>query len=327
MLLTIMVPLDGSSLAEHALPSAVALARRSGATVHLVRVHDALAANVDARHFPDVDDAIRDEERSYIQHVAGRLGAAGVAGHGVVVDGAPVTALGEYAAGRRVDLIVMTTHGRTGVSRAWVGSVADGVMRGSGVPVLMIRPGGGTVDVRRDRVFTGILVPLDGSARAEAVLDPAVRVAETCGASVTLLHVVEPAALVPQPLGFTWTQMAIDRGQVEQTADLAEEHLRAVAERLRLQHAGLVVRTEVHAFEHTAAGILERAHSPDFDLVAMTTQGRGASRLLLGSIADKVLRGTAQPLLLLRAGAPSHENPELAPEVAAHYGGVAGRRI
>lgn len=327
MLQTLMVPLDGSTLAEHALPAAVTIARRAGATLHLVRAHEALAPIADVRLRPEVDDAVRSEELRYIQRVVARVGAAGVAARGLVVDGAPAEALARYASEHGVDLVVMTTHGRTGLSRVWLGSVADGVMRRAAVPVLMIRPGDETVDVRRGRLFAGILVPLDGSTRAEAVLEPVVALAETTGASLTLLEVVPPAYAIPQPLGAAWTQTALDQERLESRTELADDYLRAVAERLRLRHPGVEVRTELRVFDRVAPAILERAHSLDFDVVAMTTQGRGASRVLLGSIADKVLRGTALPLLVLRPGAAAGIHPELSPEVAEHYGGVAGRRI
>ena len=327
MLQSIMVPLDGSALAEHALPAAVSLARGTGAALHLVRVHDPLAASADVHHFADVDDAVRVEEKRYIQHAVGRVGAAGVAARGGVIEGSPAPALHRYAVERGVDLIVMATHGRTGVSRAWLGSVADAVMRRSSVPVLMVRPGDDAVDLRRGRTFSGILVPLDGSPHAETVLEPALALAETLGATVTLLEVVPPVYAVPQPLGYSWTATPADQERMETRTEMAEDYLRSVAERLRAAHGNVEVRTEVRVFDHTASGILERAHSLDFDLVAMTTQGRGASRVLMGSIADKVLRGTALPLLMLRPPVAAAEGEVLTPEVAEHYGGVAGRRI
>ena len=327
MLHTIMLPLDGSALAEHALPTAISLARRSGATLHLVRVHDPYAANVDASRIPEVDDAIRAEEMRYIQHVVGRAGAAGVPARGVVVEGAPAPALGRYAADRRMELIVMATHGRTGLSRAWMGSVADGVMRASKIPVLLVRPGDGVADIERGPTFTGILVPLDGSPRAESVLEPAAALAEAFGASITLLEIVEPTYVVPQSLGLSWTPTEVDTERAEARAEIAEDGLRAVAGNLRARHPEIEVRTEVRAFARTAAGILERAHSSDFDLVAMTTQGRGASRVLLGSIADKVLRGTALPLLLMRPSREAGREEGLARDVVMHDDVLAGRRI
>ncbi len=293
---TILVPLDGSSLAEEALPLATEIARHAGAAVTLVRVHTLYALTELACSWlpfdKEEDERFRQAEQEYLDAVAGCLrGAVGGSVTAVVVKGMVVDGILGLARNRGADLIVMTTHGSGPISRSFLGSVADELVRRVTVPVLLTRPRetatGATVAAIRS-----ILIPLDGSPASEQVLGPALGLARLTGAACTLLHVIEPSAI------------GRDSRRMERETEQARRYLEAVAARSRGEAADVTTRLVVG--RRAVAGILEeeRGH----DLIALATRGRGGvKRLLLGSVADKVLRGADAPVLLYRQ-AETHES-------------------
>ncbi len=138
MFKTILVPLDGSPLAETALPHAIAMAKTFGARLRLLR-----AAEADTLPGVDPTEAqvtVVGEAESYLRNVIERLAANGFRRVDTSVwYGSPVTAILEAARLREADLIVMTTHGRSGLGRLVMGSVAEAVVRGTTTPILLIR--------------------------------------------------------------------------------------------------------------------------------------------------------------------------------------------
>jgi nucleotide-binding universal stress UspA family protein len=201
-----------------------------------------------------------------------------------------------------VDLVVLTTHGRGPLGRFWLGSVADALVRRLPVPALLVRPQEGAPAAEAVR---HILVPLDGSPLAEQILEPAAALAELTGAAVTLLRVVgpvpPPGAEVPDGLIEEAVQQLL-----EKTAELQERVNAGASQGLetaaaRLRERGLVVQTRVAVADAPAPAILDAAREVGADLIALATHGRrGLKRLLLGSVADKVVRGGTLPVLLLR---------------------------
>jgi nucleotide-binding universal stress UspA family protein len=200
------------------------------------------------------------------------------------------------------DLVVMTSHGRTGFSRAWLGSVADGVVRRAAVPVLLLRIAdtSGRPDERTVPRFGRILVPLDGSRQAAVVLDPAAALAQASGATLVLLRVVQPVpiASVP-PMGFAGGAVVVDDAATQVLARDARQDLEREARELA-ERGVSAVEQHVIVEPGVARAILDFANRHRVDLIAMASHGRGASRLVIGSIADKLLRGSALPILLRR---------------------------
>lgn len=305
MIRTIMVPLDGSAFAERAVPVASQLAQNARARLHLVQVHEFMMANVPDGMVPyDVawETAARREEREYLRSVANRVAEnAGVVARTELLEGVPAMALAQYAREMDIGLIVMTTHGRSGLSRLWLGSVADGLVRRSGVPVLLLRTTEKEAESETPPPLAfqprHVLIPLDGSELASAVLEPAIWLGSLFNARYTLLRVALPTPLIRAPFPITETDFG-DTVGVEQQADLREE-LELVAGSLRAR--GLDVRTDVVAHTTPARAILEYANNASADLITIATHGRGGwSRLALGSVADKVLRGADVPVLVYR---------------------------
>lgn len=315
---SILVPLDGSPFGEHALPLALRLAQRMGAEVHLVHVHLPVRPAPYAEGLPayngQLEEEARTREEQYLASLANRAAeTAGVVVRRALLDGPVAPALSRYAEETAIGLVVMTTHGRGGLSRAWLGSVADALVRQVSVPVLLLRPGKNAAEEPEPREFRHILIPLDGSKLAESVLGTAVAIGRLSDAEYTLLHVVEP----PFVLGPPRSAVLVEPGEESEAhARWSDEYLTRVAG--RLHDAGLRVRAVVETYPNAAQGVLDYARTHDIDLIAMSTHGRvGFSRIALGSVSDKVLRGAEVPVLLQRGTAAAALEEEQGEEGAA----------
>lgn len=301
----ILVPLDRSVFAEQAVGQAALLARRAKAEIDLVMVHVPFPfAGFSDQPWDDKEAA---GEATYLAAIQAELrSGAGVPATYAVLHGEPADHIRLRAIDIGADLIVMTTHGRTGLSRLWLGSVADSVVRHSPVPVLMLRPtksGRGRATARHS--FSRILVPLDGSALAAGAIGPAADLARATGAALILLRVVLPLPLMSAydpATPFAYQPMVADETATEDAAAEARRTIDAVASRLR-DDTALDVSAEVVVDSRVAEAIVRFAQTHDIDVIAMSTHGRSATRWLLGSVADKVLRGSGLPVLLRRPAA------------------------
>lgn len=201
------------------------------------------------------------------------------------------------------DMIVMGTHGRTGLARMVVGSVADAVVRRATIPVLLLRSSGGASSARTLPLpFRRILVPIDDSLQSRAIFDAVAAVAERGVTELVLLRVVAP---VPSVMDATFPYGYVS-GPPDETAtrylvSAADRELTGAAvdlgERTRCD-----VDPHVIVARHAAPAIVGFAKQYGADMIAMTTHGRGASRLVVGSVAGRVLRDAGLPVLVVRPG-------------------------
>lgn len=308
MFQSLLVPLDGSAFAEQALPLAKAIAQRSGAALHVVSVHvppSALYSAAEMAADLQFDSLVRDQEQCYLNTLTKTLEGVSRGGvTSVLLDGPVAEGLREAAEGIGTDLVVMTTHGRGPMARFWLGSIADKLVRHMSVPMLLVRPQSEPAEAPAPAIKK-ILIPLDGSALAEEVLGPGTELAQLMGASVALLRVVKP--LTPVNIDVLTPGMPnlgpalLEQVQQAHGQVLAEAtgYLQTVADRIagNLTH----VETCVRSTDQPALAILEMARSQPETVVALATHGRGGlSRFLVGSVADKIVRGAAAPVLLLR---------------------------
>lgn len=304
----ILVPLDRSPLAEQAIPQAAALARAAGATIDIILVHAPVPFAGYRVRGSEVDDWARDHD--YVESIAKELtSGAGLAATHSVLRGEPVEMICRRVEDSRADLIVMTSHGRTGLSRAWLGSVTDAVIRHAQAPVLMLRPMESAQSRRvAHHVFKQILVPLDSMTPAADVADSACTLAKCGEGRVTLLHVVPPVPVIVPDAGAAvlYPSTLVDDPATALLVDESTEKLDALAVELERRHH-VPVDTRIVVDTSAATAILEFAHDHGSDVIAMPTHGHGASRLLLGSIADKVLRASALPMLMQRSVAAEAE--------------------
>jgi nucleotide-binding universal stress UspA family protein len=300
---TILVPLDGSPLSERAVPYAQVLARRLGARVLLVRA--VLTGPSSTRH--DAPPAELQEAQSELARTAMRFRDAGIEVDTVVPNDEGGWAVINTARDTAADLIVMSTHGRSGLTRSVYGSVADRVLRTAPAPVLLI-PAAAAFNWPADSAAFRIVVPLDGSPLAEGALDRASALVEAGGGELILVR-----ALLPPSIGAHTGHLTIPAGTF-QTREAALEDL-----------APLTARLAEHGIRHTACigegipadvivGVARERHA---HLIAMGTHGRGGlTRLALGSVADAVLRHTHVALLLVRPSVPVDQEREGAAQAA-----------
>ncbi len=283
---TILLPLDGSERAARAIPIAEDLCRRLGGEIALIRVLPLtpLPFSLSPDYLPPeiYQQIVNDQERlarEYLEHVAAELRQRGMRVRLYTENGDPSAAILDAIPALGVAMVVMTTHGRTGLARFALGSVADRVVRGGGVPVLLVRS---FPLAERPAEPRSALVPLDGSPLAESALfTSALQLAGPVLREITLTRVVDPRA-GPE-------------GRREAEAYLDQTRLRFV-ERLGGRECAISTRVEVGA---PAARILASAHERASDLIIMSTRGAGGvGRLALGSVTDSLLRDGDMPILL-----------------------------
>jgi nucleotide-binding universal stress UspA family protein len=299
----ILVPLDGSHFAEAAIPFATRLSKRTNARVHLIMVHEPVPALVGMGEAPpivEVDDESRDKERAYLASISGELLQDGFPmAEFRDLDGAPGPVLCEEADRIHADLVVMATHGRGAMSRLWLGSVADYLIRHLSMPVLLVHPDRRAPEA--DLALHSILVALDMSPESEAILEPVAKLAQLTDGYVTLVHVVEPV-IGPMTKGLPYAS-PLPPEVFEEQRIAAQKKLDRVASDLR--NRGLSVCARIVDASSATAGLLETFEPGRYDVLAMTTHGRGGvRRLLLGSVADKVIRGATKPVLTVRPPLP-----------------------
>jgi len=299
---SILVPLDGSAFGEHALPLALTIAQQAGAKVQLALVHRPVTPMTIGGELvgdPTLDATVRDRETVYLDVIAKKLaGVSPVKAGTAMLDGPVAQALQEYAASAGSDLVILTTHGRGALSRLWLGSVADQLMRRLPIPVLLVRPQDGPPDLTGKPALKHVLIPLDGSELAEQILEPAIALGSVTGADYTLLSVVEPLVLPDGQFGIN-VMGTVDPVLLQELHAQAQRYLDQVAARLRAR--SLSVQSRLVINQPPALAILEEARANAIDVIALATHGRGGlTRLLLGSVADKVVRGGSTAVLVQR---------------------------
>lgn len=270
----ILVPLDGSDLAERALPYAEAL---SGPGCQLILL-----------------EVGQDEEEF---HLLDRHEGACAQLETAVGD--PAEQILQVADQLSVGLIVMTTHGRGAIGRWAFGSVADQVSRTSPVPVMVIRPGEGDTDPAP--VIRRVLVPLDGSPLSRQALPTAEATAQQVSAPVHLVRAIDVSRLLPVELMPTVAFNAeIYENAVDEAQREARESLTEAAEELR--RAGVVVTQEVQV--GSPFTVIQEALHPG-DVIVLVSRGHhGAARLVLGSLAEQLIREATAPVVLVPGVAP-----------------------
>jgi len=301
MLQSLLVPLDGSEFSERTLPLAQALAKATGASLHLVHVHvphppDHFLSNTQFHYegldLEEYEAHHREQEQAYLDEVRARV-SKDTPVDVALLEGHVAEEVAQHAGTVKADMVLITTHGHTGVSRMWLGSVADALVRCTNLPLLVVHPAFGSHVPLEVRSFRHIMVPLDGSELSASILGPTSDLAKATGAMLTLVHVVSSSAV----LGTRIFPVLPD--DITPAMEKAREYLDGKAAELRAK--GLTVETHVEEHEAPGRAIAAIADKLDADLVALATHGYGGlKRALLGSVADKVLRSSPLPLLIQR---------------------------
>ena len=292
----IMVPVDGSPFSREALLHGVRIAGQCRAKLHLVRV--ATMPVMLSPETPSLDSDTwgnhRARELAGMYQIANECrGSSTVTVTTSLLEGPICDALEGYIARHRIDLVVMRSHARHGLARVWFGSVADKLIRNTGVPVLVVRPPSLATGLKNGLRFKRILVPLDGSPLAEKSLHAAIELARLDRAVITLLRVVPSSRDLP-------TETRSPRGPASDRAvTQAESYLRSLHP--ALSEPALEFLPKVVIADDVATAILDTANSHEIDLIVIATHGRGAvARVAAGSVADRLLRESAISTVVIR---------------------------
>ena len=309
----ILVPLDGSFRAEQALPVAAHIARASGSTVFLVQiVSPVVDYSGGMAPVPFVSEEVITAQMAtateYLKHLADSETLAGIPTSTDVSFAQPAQSLLDAIQSSRIDLIVLCSHGRTGLSRWVLGSVAHALVHQSSAPLFVLRrdePLARDVGTRPLRA----LVALDGSMLAEAALAPAAHLVAAMTAPATgVLHVTQVVKLVTST-----AEEGVINEYNEEARQRASTYLADVTERLgeSMRNLKLTLTSSVEPGEDVAETLVKLAEQRDgkkelkdsdaCDLIAMSTHGRGGlERWVMGSVTERVLNTTKLPMLIVR---------------------------
>jgi nucleotide-binding universal stress UspA family protein len=308
----ILVPLDGSSRAESALPVAARIAHAYGGSITLLRVVETPVEfspyMVSPNYEKEAIDADIARVTEYLEKAALAEELAGIEIEIKAVFGGVVSTIISAAQVYHADLIVMCSHGYTGFKHWMLGSVADKITRNAPVPVLILREGAGLPAISSGQAVRA-LVALDGSPLSEAVFEPVAYLiaglahATTQKGELRLLRVED----LPFSSGKLKSQTHIDSETRDQSARAAKDYLDSLTARLAvggLRDLNISVTTSVESDPDVAEAIIKEAENVEggpLDLIAMTTHGRGGMQhFVIGSITERVLHHSKLPLLIVR---------------------------
>ena len=284
----VLVPLDGSRLAERAVPYAKAIASNTGSELILFTVATVRNEKLDR------------PMKAYLEHNAKALKAERIKVITATAYGNAADEIIRFADQNKISLIIISTHGHSGIKRWMLGSVALKVLYGTVVPVLLVKSKSHKIS---DVKFKKVLVPLDGSPFSEASIPYVKELAQRAGGEIILLRVGEipilPADRSPaiKPSWEEYRDMLMSEIQRQ-----AEEYLEGV--KVNLGTRGIKVRTQA-ILGKAAEIILQVAQQEDVKLITMTTQGRtGISRWVYGSVASRIVEESLQPVMLIRPSVP-----------------------
>jgi nucleotide-binding universal stress UspA family protein len=286
----IMVPLDGSELAEVTLWYAARLAGRLGSEITLVYVNapnELTSPHMYERYLQDTAGRVKE----HATRTAAETGGGEITVDYKLLKGDPAEEIVDYADKAKVDLMILSTQGKSGIKRWAMGNVANKVVRATRKQVLIIRAKGSKADVYKDSL-TKVLVPVDGSRESESILGFVGEIALKLNLEIVLLHIWPRHTDLYSPTGVK------AREKIEKREN---EYIQRMAERLKGEgiNARPVFREVMQG--HEAVEIIKLAEQEQFSMVAMATHGRsGISRWIFGSNAEKVLNEGSTPLLLVR---------------------------
>jgi nucleotide-binding universal stress UspA family protein len=300
-----LVPVDGSRLSEEAIPTAIAFAQKAGdaGKITLLRIKQ-----IDLAFYPPegtyaIPKGVYPEVEEYLRKLATKIKSQGVQVETFGSYGDPATAIVEVAEEHKCDVIVMVTHGRKGGSRLLHGSVADRVLQGASVPVMLLKHGERPASTFSPESHLRLLVPLDGSELAEAVLPMAAQLALQLGASVTLLRSLDLPDLTVANNG----RAAAGIDAIKVIIPTERQHALAYLEKMQrqLESQGIptaTLMTEGGAAEDIALQASEMEKAGEVVFIVMATHGRtGLGRWLYGSVAGALLHLATTPLLIVRS--------------------------
>jgi len=283
-----LIPLDGSELAERALPYAKNLAKTKGSEVILFTVSVASVGQLDR------------PMKAYLELNAKELESQGIKASIAISYGNMSDEIIKFADKNKIDLIIISTHGQSGIKRWVLGSVALKVLHGTCTPVLLIKSRAHKIS---EVEFKKILIPIDGSPFSEASIPYVKELAKGTDGEIVLLRVSEPPVLSADrspAIKPSWEEYRdILMTEIQRQAEEYMEGIKA-----NIEKSGIKVRSQA-ILGKAVESILRVAQKENINLIAMTTHGRtGVSRWIYGSVASRIVEESLQPVMLIRPSVP-----------------------
>ena len=286
----ILVPLDGSKLAEVALPHANELARKLGSKITLVSVLPVGSESDDNKY--------HHSHRFYMQEMVKTIKQQAINVESVILTGAPAEEIVNYADREDISLIVMGTRGQSGIKRWVLGSIADKVVSATTRPVALITTDDTETSVRGKDLLSKALVILDGTAEAEAVIPYVEDLGSKLDIEVVLLRLVEQAFMYYESAD-DLSYVPVSKKEMNSRRAKARRYLTKLAS--LLESKGIIVRVKVVTKGNSAETIIKVASQTDAGLIVMSTRGRsGISRWIFGSVRDEIVNIGNVLVLLVR---------------------------
>jgi nucleotide-binding universal stress UspA family protein len=303
----ILVPLDGSLLAECVLPHVVAIARAFDAKVIMLRVLEKNKANGTAQMFDLLNWQInKTGAKLYLEKISARLQKFGLRIETAVLEGLVAESITEYALSRGVKLVILSSHGRSGLSQWGISSVTQKIIFSAPTSVLIIRAHQPVTSESIERQYLRMMVPLDGSRRAENVLPMVTLLARFHQSQISIVHVVKTPEMA--------RQMPLAREDVELSEQIVarnrEEAIRYLDQvRLHSSLEGMDVQINLLTSDNSAAALHELAEKESIDMVALSAHGySGNNQWPYGSMVNNFILYSKVPVLIVQ-DLPAKEEP------------------
>jgi nucleotide-binding universal stress UspA family protein len=316
MFTRILVPLDGSPLAECVLPHVLAFSHATGAQVMLLRVLDRTSGSSAGESVDPVEWQIRKAEAdTYLRDLAALLQKSGLVITAETLEGKAAESVIEYAHQSKADLIILSSHGQSGISGWNVSSIVQKIILRVKTSVLIIRAYKATADMAEMFQYKKVFVPLDGSQRAEFVLPAVVALARAYNSQVILVQTIHkpeiPRRTPPPQEDLDLVNQIIERNRVE-----ASRYLTEVSDRLDSPATTrLLISDSIVSSLHT------QVEQDEADLVILSAHGYGGeTRWPYGSVVISFIAYGSTPLLVMQ-DLPSERIEPTAAEVAARESG------
>lgn len=326
----ILVPLDGSARAAQAIPVAARIARSEGGSLVLLSAIPRLDDWGWQESPPLSPEAQAEEQEKVAAELTALVSSSLLEGIDIVqevVQGSPAATILASAQLQQIDLVVMCSHGRTGMKRWALGSVAQKVARHSSVPVLILRDGESSFFNERPQIRPArVLIALDGSPLAESVIQPAIEL--SAALSVPFPGALHLVRVLPFSNDFDYGQEDAVAKARRHDAQGARAYLRDLQKRLLGENPDLYIMTSLAMSMDIAETLLTIAETGEgegmsaitstSDVIALATHGRsGPARWVMGSVTERILGATRLPLLIVRP--PQASAPELHREASAQH--------
>jgi nucleotide-binding universal stress UspA family protein len=295
----VLVPLDGSLLAECALPHAIAIARAFDATTILLRVLDKNQAGEKSQLFDLVNWQInKTGARLYLEKTGTRLKDSGLRIQPIVLEGLVAESITEYAQSHGIKLIILSSHGRSGLSQWGISSVTQKIIFSAPTSVLIIRAHQPVSSELIEQQYKSIMVPLDGSRRAENVLPMITLLAHSYHSRIHIVHVVKKPEMARQ-LPLTREDVELSEQIVSRNREEAIRYLDQV--RLHSPLEGIEIQTHLLTSDNAAATLHELAVKESIDMVVLSAHGySGYNQWPYGSMVNNFVLYSKVPLLIVQ---------------------------